>query len=60
MNKKLLYYYFSRGSFIRLQSQFNKKRNYIFNSNIEKYDFIFDDYKNKIAKKMLEVSELKR
>jgi len=60
MNKNLLYYYFSRGSFIRLKSRLNRKRNYVFNHNIEKYDFIFDEYKNKIAKKMLEISELKR
>jgi len=60
MNKKLLYYYFSRGSFTRLKGQINKKRNYIYNNDIERHDFIFDNYKNKITKKMLEVSELKR
>jgi len=51
MNKKLLYYYFSRGYFNRLKMSINQKRNYIFNFDIEKYDFIFDDYKNKIIKK---------
>jgi len=60
MNKKLLYYYFSRGYFNRLKMSINQKRNYIFNFDIEKYDFIFDDYKNKIIKKMLDMSELKR
>jgi len=60
MNKKLLYYYFSRGYFNRLKMNINRKRDYIFNHDIEKYDFIFDDYKNHIIKKMLNMSELKR
>ena len=60
MNNKLLYYFFSRGYLLKLKRNINKKRNYINNDLKEKNDFIFDDYRNKVIKKMMELFELKR
>src|ERR1700739_5011473 len=57
---KILYYYFSKVYLKKLKKNLIKKREYIYNLEVEKYDFIFDSYKDKIIKKMLEVSELKR
>lgn len=57
---KILYYYFSKSFLKKLKNKLNIKRNYKYDYNIERYDFIFHVYKNFIIKKFLEISELKK
>src|SRR5690606_41650284 len=57
IKKKKNNYYF-RSLF--LKNFILKKRNYVYNNDNEKYDLLFDIYRDSIIKKLLEISELKR
>lgn len=59
MNNKLLYYYFSRGYFKKLKGMIGVERNYIYDDLKEKDDFIFNNYRDKVIRKMIELSKLK-
>lgn len=58
MLKKKKNSYFLR--FLFLKQNILKKRNYIYNYNIEKFDLLFDTYRDAIIKNLLKISELNR
>ena len=59
INLKNNYSYFVKSKIMKLRTLILKKRYYIDNEVVEKFDLLFDNYRYSIIKNMLEISELK-